>query len=309
VDLTGGEGRKLLKREVFDAFLAAIEFGSDEKVDVEDGPREKQAGKINGEKATRKTMQVKEAWKRLLQVFAAINEFLTLRRVDRQEFAVHEMDPNKEGVPDSWKHEVKAFQKLCDEFGDLWASLVGVDMETNYVHMLVSGHVALHALRVGPLGDWANQASEAANGWFKWLLLSQTNHGGNSTMVMAAMLGFALRNLFWKTRMFFDKAFQDTLPREDGRRLVMDLLDLLWHEKGMTLTADEKERVYSKLLNDDAAVDEALAAMMDIDREGGEQHDVIGGEEQDELQQRMEAERAAYMGRDDEEDGLGIVAT
>ena len=51
-------------------------------------------------------------------------------------------DQDREASEDFSRKDITDFQALADEFGELWWNLAGKRGQSNYVHMIVSGHVA-----------------------------------------------------------------------------------------------------------------------------------------------------------------------
>lgn len=98
--------------------------------------------------------------------------------------------------------EINDIQKEIDNFMDIYKSIWG-DRLTNYFHYLDSGHVAffLHKYK-GNIMQYANQGWEGLNAWFKMVIKTKTQRGGNAgkkgrEYLATACRKFSQRRLIW----------------------------------------------------------------------------------------------------------------
>ena len=66
-----------------------------------------------------------------------------------------------------------------DDFGELWIELFGREGQTNYFHMLQSGHFAYFMTKWSNLYRYEQQNWEAFNAQLKYFYFNRTQRGGH----------------------------------------------------------------------------------------------------------------------------------
>jgi hypothetical protein len=99
--------------------------------------------------------------------------------------------------------EIQRFQLHADRFANLYVALEGYDGQTNYTHLLISGHLADY------LQYWRNLYIHSQQGWgafnslIKVMFFRRTQHGGaggcgtSSRSRLKPLARWMLRRLMW----------------------------------------------------------------------------------------------------------------
>jgi hypothetical protein len=67
---------------------------------------------------------------------------------------------------------------MCNKFMTQWLDLLGLDHKTNYIHIVVSGHLTFFATKYRNLYRFSQQGWESLNQLLKHYYFNNTNHGG-----------------------------------------------------------------------------------------------------------------------------------
>ena len=180
-----------------------------------------------------------------------------------------------------WKR-VCQFQKLVDEFCDLYFYLTGRDGMTNYFHMLYSGTFAYFLDKYGNLYRFSQQGWENVNGVWKRHFHHNTAKGGGkggSSKLLPIMFTVA-RGMLWRSGHL--DLFFDSLPGQSS--------DLQFLEYGQILKMPHSKDV----------TDEYVQAFADTIVNLGTVEDIFGDVDQS-LERMFEEEREEDEEREDEE--------
>ena len=114
--------------------------------------------------------------------------------------------------------DVCKFQKLVDEYFDIYNYLTGVEGMTNYLHSLRAGHFSYFLNKYGNLYMWSQQGWEFVNGKMKQTYHHNTQKGGGigkdgargSHKLEPVMLTF-IRSALWRFGVL-DRLFDKLVP-------------------------------------------------------------------------------------------------
>ena len=107
--------------------------------------------------------------------------------------------------------DIKDFQKNVDSFMEIWCSIGGKRMMTNYFHMLGSGHIKYYMKEWGNLYRYEQEGWESLNALIKSRFFLHTQRGGfvakgesaGSDPIVSNRAGslgkWFVRNLLWKS--------------------------------------------------------------------------------------------------------------
>ena len=87
-----------------------------------------------------------------------------------------------------------------DIFGNLWVSLHQQRGLTNYIHMVISGHILEHKTEWGNLYKFSQQGWESLNSLIKRFFFLCTNKGGGKSTKRSRLLPIARlfqRRILW----------------------------------------------------------------------------------------------------------------
>ena len=79
---------------------------------------------------------------------------------------------------DFTREQILSFQGDIDEFSQLWMQLYGHSGMTNYIHMLMSGHLSYYMFKWKNLYRYSQQGWEALNSLLKTFYYRRTQRGG-----------------------------------------------------------------------------------------------------------------------------------
>ena len=98
--------------------------------------------------------------------------------------------------------DIITFQKLADEYSEMWARLTGRDGQTNYEHFVRSGHLSHYFFLYGNLYKYSQQGFEAMMSKIKCIYSRCTSRGGNGSEVRSHILQichFLMRLMLWNS--------------------------------------------------------------------------------------------------------------
>ena len=125
----------------------------------------------------------RDEWKTVLQKYQEVLMFINRR----YEFSLD---------------DIIEFQKLADEYGELWASLTGRDGQTNYEHFMRSSHLSYYFELYGYLYRYSQQAFEAIMSTVKCIYQRATSQGGDGAETRSHVLQichFLIRHMLWNS--------------------------------------------------------------------------------------------------------------
>ena len=114
--------------------------------------------------------------------------------------------------------DIVKFQKLADEYSEMWARLTGRDGETNYEHFMRSGHLSRYFSLYGNLYKYSQQGCEAIISKIKYIYSTCTSRGGNGSEVRSHILQichFLMRLMLWNSghgNAYFNKNTMEQTP-------------------------------------------------------------------------------------------------
>jgi hypothetical protein len=118
--------------------------------------------------------------------------------------------------------EISEFQNHVDLYFQVWVKLHGQHGVTNYIHLLVSGHIAEYLVYWKSLYPHSQQGWEALNSLIKTFYFHRTNRGGKSggkyggkKSRVAAIGRWFLRRLMWACGLEYANLKEEY--DEDGR--------------------------------------------------------------------------------------------
>lgn len=113
--------------------------------------------------------------------------------------------------------EMNNFQRHVDLFAQDWVTLWGESGITNYIHMLISGHLIDYMIRYKCLYRFSQQGWENINSLIKTFFFKRTNHGGNAGRSKTAVPKSKLKAIgkWQQRRMVFMTGFtQEQIEKE-----------------------------------------------------------------------------------------------
>ena len=98
--------------------------------------------------------------------------------------------------------DIIEFQKLADEYGDMWASLTGRDGQTNYEHFIKLSHLSHYFELYGNMYKYSQQGFEAMMSNTKCIYQRATSCGGDGAEIRSHILQichFLMRMMLWNS--------------------------------------------------------------------------------------------------------------
>ncbi len=74
--------------------------------------------------------------------------------------------------------ELELFQDQVDDFLEIWFDIFGDEGVTNYIHMLVSGHISYFLKKYGCLYLYSQQGWESLNSTIQTFIMQNSQRGG-----------------------------------------------------------------------------------------------------------------------------------
>ena len=97
---------------------------------------------------------------------------------------------------------IQEFQKLCDEYGQMWRDVAGRDGQTNYEHNISSSHCTHFFDLYGNLYRFSQQGFEAMMSKIKCIYHKCTSRGGHGAKIRSHILQichFLIRSMLWNS--------------------------------------------------------------------------------------------------------------
>jgi hypothetical protein len=176
----------------------------------------------------------------MFALFKLVYIYANTKRADVEGYVTHALASEANGIHPGFLELCGKAQYNIDQFVDLFSKLFTENAHTNYIHYLGASHLVEIALTVGPLGDFANHATEGLNKTLKQMYLKMTNKGGGKvrSSTMEPMVRKALRKIYWDTGLVLEDAQRMLYSDAEIEGLLRIVLK---KEKGIALTEDETE--------------------------------------------------------------------
>jgi len=137
---------------------------------------------------------------------------------------------------DLLEHQYNDFQYYIDKFAQIWVGKLGQAHEgiSNYIHMLISGHIHEYLVYWKNLYVHSQQGWEALNNFVKKYHLRRTNRGGTKVNGnrLKGVARWLLRRLVWMTGVDYETILQVIDDNEDGE------LTLEWEDDINSMAED-----------------------------------------------------------------------
>jgi hypothetical protein len=97
------------------------------------------------------------------------------------------------------------FQDQVDDFLEIWFDIFGDEGVTNYIHMLVSGHISYFLKKYGCLYLYSQQGWESLNSSIQKFIMQNSQRGGcnggegSRKSHIHPRVRLIIRDLLWKT--------------------------------------------------------------------------------------------------------------
>ena len=123
---------------------------------------------------------------------------------------------------------MRKFQKLADEYSEMWAHLTGRDGQTNYEHSIRCGHLSYYFSQYGNLYKYSQQGFEAMMAKIKCIYHRCTSRGGAGAEVRSHILQichFLIRSMLWNSGhgdMYFNKKYSDSATADETCDLFLN---------------------------------------------------------------------------------------
>ena len=117
----------------------------------------------------------------------------------------YDEDHEKKGE-DYTTQELEKYCENADEFFQIWVELHGGQGNTNYIHMIGSGHMYHYMSKWGNLTKYSQQGWEALNALIKLFFFRRTNKGGKHSGTLTQFKSIFFFNCKTITKALFQSA-------------------------------------------------------------------------------------------------------
>ena len=97
---------------------------------------------------------------------------------------------------------IQEFQSLADEYSAMWRNITGRDGQTNYEHIIDTGHLSHYFRKYGNLYRFSQQGFEAMMSRVKCIYHRCTSRGGHGSKIRSHILQivhFLIRSMLWNS--------------------------------------------------------------------------------------------------------------